>query len=586
MTDATAPRQAGPRGRPRRSGTRRVRRRSLEGDRTVRYCLGPGLLRAVRGATVNVERHVPELNALNVYPVPDGDTGVNMIATMRAALAEVETIPRGRASLSELAAAIAFGSLMGARGNSGVILSQVFRGMAESIAGKRRADARDLAEALMAGTRSAYSAVARPVEGTILTVAREAAHAAAEAADRGEPLGTVLAIATDAARRAVARTPEQLDVLRDAGVVDAGGQGLYRALEGALATIAIAGAQRPEPGGAEPADERGPELSFPEAPDGAWGYETVFLVRGRQPLELETIRRRLEEIGGSVLVAGDQSMIKVHVHNDRPDEVIAFGLSLGSLSQVSIQDLDEQTREVRDAREARDSGKAHETRTAAEPAPLAVVAIAAGEGLAEVFASFGIAEVLRTPRTGNPSTGEILEALRRIEAPAVIILPNDANVVLAAEQAALACPDKEVVVVPTRSAPEGFAALLAMDRAVGARANLGPMLAAARDVQTLLVGVAERASRFAGRTARRGQFVVLHADEGLIEAADDPVSAIGEALGRLGPGFELLTLYLGEGATAEEAQEIARAVAERRPGTEVEILPGGQPHYRYLVSAE
>jgi len=566
---------------------------------------------------VNVERHVPELNALNVYPVPDGDTGINMIATMRAALAEADTIPPGRASLSELAAAISFGALMGARGNSGVILSQVLRGMAESVAGKRRADARDLAEALMAGTRTAYSAVARPVEGTILTVAREAARAAAEAADRGEPLGTVLAVATDAARLAVERTPEQLDVLREAGVGDAGGQGLYRALGGALRAMseetegrrdmpalerpALAALERPAPAAPNV------PLHVAEAEEGTWGYETVFLLHGREPLEPEAIIRRLEEIGGSVLVAGDDRMVKVHVHNERPDEVIAFGLALGSLSQVAIQNLDEQTREAREARDPSRGREVHETRSAAlasamigpdgsspsRPAragaktpPLAVVAIAAGEGLAEVFASFGIAEVLRSPRAGNPSTSEILEALRRIEAPAVIVLPNDPNVVLAAEQAARACPDKEVVVVPTRSAPEGFAALLAMDPAVGARANLGPMLAAARDVQTLLVGMAERPSRFGGRTVRPGQFVVLGPDDSLIEAADDPATAIGEAIGRLEPGFELLTLYLGDGATTEEAQEIARTVAERRPGTEVEILAGGQPHYRYLISAE
>ncbi len=530
----------------------------------------------MRGATVNVERYVPELNALNVYPVPDGDTGINMIATMRAALAEVETIPPGRASLSELAAAISFGALMGARGNSGVILSQVLRGMAESVAGKRRADGRDLAEALMAGTRTAYSAVARPVEGTILTVVREAANAAAEAAERGEPLGSVLAVATDAARQAVERTPEQLDVLRVAGVVDAGGQGLYRALEGALRAMSEEAAVWSESPLSELLAPPAIPLHLPEAEEGTWGYETVFILRGHDQLEPETIRRRLEEIGGSVLVAGDQRLVKVHVHNERPDEVIALGLALGSLSQVSIQNLDEQTRE---AHGPRDPG-------AAGTPSLAVVAIAAGEGLAEVFASFGIAQVLRTPRARNPSTGEILEALRRIEAPEVIILPNDANVVLAAEQAARACPDKEVVVVPTRSAPEGFAALLAMDLGVGARANLGPMLAAAREVQTLFVGMAERPSRFAGRMVRPGQFVVVRPDAGLIEAADDPVTAIGEAIGRLEQGFELLTLYLGDGATTEEAQEIARVVAERRPGTEVEILPGGQPHYRYLVSAE
>lgn len=570
-------------------------------DATVRHCRGPGLLRAVRGATANVERHVPELNALNVYPVPDGDTGINMIATLRAALAEVEAIPAARATLSELAAAISFGALMGARGNSGVILSQVFRGMAESAAGKRRADGRDLAEALMAGTRTAYSAVARPVEGTILTVVREAAQAAHEAAERGEPLGVVLVAATDAARRAVERTPEQLDVLREAGVVDAGGQGFYRALEGALralgeeaAHLDLVTATRPSAG--EPAAlfaaPRQVPSALPEAEAGGWGYETVFLLQGREGLDPESIRQRLEEIGESVLVAGDARMVKVHIHNERPDEVLALGLSLGSLSQVAVQNLDEQAREMRETHAAMalpgglplpsPQAPAVPTGTAA----LAVVAVAAGAGLAEVFRSFGVAEVIAAPRAGNPSTGEILEAIRRVEGSAVIVLPNDPNVVLAAEQAARACPEKEAVVVPTRSAPEGFAALLAMDARAGARANLGPMLAAAREVQTLLVAMADRSSRFGDRTIRPGQFVVLRPDEGLAAVADDPVTAIAEAVEELEPRYELLTLYPGDGAPPGEADEVARLVSERRAGTEVEIVAGGQPHYRYLISAE
>ena len=620
MTDATAPRQARPRGTARRSSPGRSRPRRARSHRTQRYCMGPGLVRAMRGATANVERYVPELNALNVYPVPDGDTGINMIATMRAALAEVEAIPAGSASLSELAAAISFGALMGARGNSGVILSQVFRGMADTLAGKRRADGRDLAAALTAGTETAYSAVARPVEGTILTVAREAASAATVAAERGEPLETVLAIATDAARQAVERTPEQLDVLREAGVVDAGGQGLYRALEGALATLALtagdlalADAGRPFPGepmpepsaaggmvglpaaageevGKAAAGRPGGASEPPQAKravaaeravvgrpggdvlDGTWGYETVYLLHGREPLDTERIRRQLEEIGESVLVAGDERLLKVHVHNDRPDEVIALGLALGSLSQVTVQNLDDQTRE-------QEAG-APVTRL------VAVLAVAAGEGLARVFESFGVERIVLAPRAGKSSTGELVQALRGIDAPAVIVLPNDPDVVLAAERAAGEFPDKEIVVVPTRSAPEGFAALLAMDAAPGARHNLVPMLAAAREVRTLQVAAADRRSHLGGRTIEPGQFVVLGPDEGVLHVADDPVGAIIGAVAGLDPGFELLTLYLGEGASAGEAEEIVRVIGARRPGTEIEILPGGQPHYRYLISVE
>jgi hypothetical protein len=617
MTDVTAPCRA--QRRTAAKGSRRGRAtRGRATHRSIRYCLGPGLMRAVRGATANVERHVPELNALNVYPVPDGDTGVNMIATMRAALAEAERLAPEQASLHRLAEAIAFGALMGARGNSGVILSQVFRGMAESVAGKGRADARDLADALAAGTRTAYAALARPVEGTILTVVREAAAAAQVAADDGASLGEALAIATEAARRAVARTPEQLDVLREAGVVDAGGQGLFRALEGALEAMSpvvrepvrhAVGAKRRERGGAERAGAEDRDgavepgagaptvapTTMPNAPEGTWGYETVFLIHGRGALEPEAIRDRFEAIGESVLVAGDRRMVKVHVHNQRPDEVIAVGLSLGVLSQVTVQNLDEQTGEAR--RHWEDGGVA-----AADPPPvapagdapaastpaarLAVVAVAGGPGLAEVFASFGVDEILPSPRVGNPSTGEIVEALQRIDATGILVLPNDPNVVLAAEQAASATPGKEVVVVPTRSAPEGFAALLAMDHGASAGENLGPMLAAARDVRTLLVARADRDSRLGGRDIAAGQYIALRPGEGLVAVADDAVSAIDSAVAGLDDGFELLTFYIGEGGSAEEAGEAIRRIVERRPGTEAEVLPGGQPHYPYLISAE
>jgi DAK2 domain fusion protein YloV len=549
----------------------------------------------VRGATANVERHVPELNALNVYPVPDGDTGINMIATMRAALAEVEALPPERISLGDLASAVAFGALMGARGNSGVILSQVFRGMADSVAGKHHADARDLADALKAGTETAYGAVARPVEGTILSVVRAAAEAAEAAAERGDSLDAALLAATQAARDAVTRTPEQLDVLRAAGVVDAGGQGLLRALEGALATIGssedvalVADVAR---AGETELDVGAPHAEPARTGAGAWGYETVYLLRGRDDLDLDAIRTQLASMGESVLVAGDERIVKVHVHNAHPDQVIAYGLTLGSLTQIAIQDLDEQTHEVAAAKTPSPSSAAADQPrgprpVASETRPVGVVAVAAGPGLAEIFASFGVEEIIPVPRSGNPSTGEILAAVSRVPSEAVVILPNDPNVVLAAEQAARAVRSKQVVVVPTRSAPEGYAALLAMDQSVPAQANLAPMLAAARDVQTLLVAVADRSSRLAERHITPGQVVVLRPGADLAAVADDAVTAIVEAVSTLDDGFELLTFYVGEGGTEAEARAAIERIGERRPGTEAEVLPGGQPHYRYLISAE
>lgn len=575
-------------------------------ERVLRYCLAPGLLRAVRGATANVERHVAELNALNVYPVPDGDTGINMMATMRAALAEAETLPAERATLADVAAAASFGALMGARGNSGVILSQVLRGMAESAAGHRRADARLFAEALEAGTRTAYAAVARPVEGTILTVVRQAARAATEAAERGEPLGAVLAIAAEAANEAVARTPEQLDVLRHAGVVDAGGQGLFRALEGAVDAMVE------EPVRARVLAERGAgaealpvrsatglvphaqaPATLPVAGHGGWGYETMFVLKGRDRLDVAAMRRHLEKVGESVLVAGDEQAVKVHVHNDRPDEIIAYGLSLGTLGNVVVENLDDQTERMRSAHtpaaEAPKGERTPANRASARVTAtrlVGVVAVASGDGTADIFRSFGVEGIVPAPWEGNPSTGQILAVIDTLEAETVVVLPNDPNVVLAAEQAARSADGRQVAVVPTRSAPEGFAALLVLDQSAGAEANVAPMLAAAREVQTLLVWRADRAARYGQRRIDAGQVAVARTDRSLVAVGRDAAEAIAEAVDGIDPGFELLTLYLGEGAGEAEAEEIARVVGERRPGTEVEIVAGGQPHYRYIVSAE
>jgi hypothetical protein len=376
-------------------------------------------------------------------------------------------------------------------------------------------------------------------------------------------------------------------------VVDAGGQGLLRALEGALAALDVAEIQAPD-AEAPTASTSGPPTVAPvaqrEAPDGTWGYETVFLIHARDPLDPGAVRDGFAAIGESVLVAGDERMVKVHIHNQRPDEAIALGLSLGVLSQLTIQNLDEQTSEAHHQYEdaARPDGGASGggPQSGQGARSLAVVAIAHGPGLAKVFESFGVDEILPSPLVGNPSTGEIVEALRRLDAAGIVILPNDPNVVLAAEQAARAIPDRDIVVVPTRSAPEGFAALLAMDREAGPRENLAPMLAAARDVQTLLVARADRDSRLGGHDIAAGQYVVLRPGEGLGSVADDPVTAVDEAVARLDDGFELLTFYIGDGGSEEEAGEAIRRIVERRPGTEAEVLPGGQPHYRYLISVE
>ncbi len=322
-----------------------------------RACDGAGLLDAFRAAVANLEAHVDEINALNVYPVPDGDTGSNMAATVRAALEEAESVAGEPAD--RIAAAISFGALMGARGNSGVITSQIFRGMAEGLGGKRRFNGLDLAHALSEGARTAYGAVAKPVEGTILTVIRESAEAAVIAAERDNDIETVLAATLDAAEKSVARTPTLLAILREAGVVDSGGQGLYRLFQGALLhlvgkTPAGAARERVHAGAGVKAS------TLVAHADEGFGYETMYLLQpnGAGRLDVDAIRDHLESIGESVLVAGDARALKIHVHNERPDLIVGYGLSVGALSRISIENLDNQARDVRETKAAAFTGAA------------------------------------------------------------------------------------------------------------------------------------------------------------------------------------------------------------------------------------
>jgi len=573
-----------------------------------RACNGAGLLGAFRAAVANLEANVDEINALNVFPVPDGDTGSNMLATVRAALAEAETLGED-ATAERVAAAAAFGALMGARGNSGVITSQILRGIAEGLAGKAHFNTLDLANALDLGTKAAYGAVAKPVEGTILTVIREASAAAVATAEREPDLVAVLKATVIAADKAVAKTPSLLQILKDAGVVDSGGQGLLRLFEGAERFVEGRAADRLS---ALPRDAVGltparPSRSLPVAArresvgegDGAFGFETMFLARALpgRPLDVEAIRTRIGSIGECVLVAGDAMAVKVHVHNDRPDLVLGYAIGLGTLSMISVENLDQQASDVRETKAAAfatgvgTAAESHEGNgtgpalDAGELADLAVVAVAAGEGLAAIFRDFGVSRVVLGGQTANPSTGELLEAVRSVHAREVLVLPNNPNVVLAARQVA-ALADRPVSVVATRNAAEGLAALLALDPTKNAADNATEMTAAGRAIQSLSVTEAVRDATIGGRKVKKGQTIALDPDDGLVAVDDDPTAAVLAAIRLLKPGFELITLYYGEGADLAGTERLARKIHELATGVEVEVVHGGQPHYRYLVSAE
>jgi DAK2 domain fusion protein YloV len=573
---------------------------------TRRSCDGKGLLDAFRAAVANLEAHVDEVNGLNVYPVPDGDTGSNMYATVRAALDEAEAVEGQPAD--RVAAAISFGALMGARGNSGVITSQIFRGMAEALGGKKRFNGLDLAHALTEGARTAYGAVAKPVEGTILTVIRESAAGAVEAAEHDDDIETVLGATLDAAEKAVAKTPSLLAILREAGVVDSGGQGLYRLFQGAL--LHLTG--RTPVGAAARRRAQGPKASTLVAhADEGFGYETMFLLRarGHEPLDVDAIRDHLESVGESVLVAGDSRAIKVHVHNERPDLIIGYGLELGDLSRITVENLDNQARDVRETRAAEFTGSAPPppteasiARAHASPPPagsadrngngpsadlpsLAILAVTAGDGLSAIFRDFGVASVVEGGQASNPSTGELLEAVGKVRAREVLLLPNNPNVVLAARQVA-SMSERPVHVVPTRNAAEGFAALLALDPGMDGAANVGPMTAAGRAIQSVVVTEAVRDATIGGKKVKRGQTIALDPDDGLVAVDNDTEKAVVKAMTALSPGYELVTLFYGDGADLAEAETMARRIGTVVLGVEIEVRHGGQPYYRYLISAE
>lgn len=562
-------------------------------------CDGAGLLAAVRAAVANLEVHVDEINALNVFPVPDGDTGSNMAATCREMLAYV----RDDTSVEMVVERMREGALFGARGNSGVILSQVVRGLAEGFAGKRRFNGLDLAHALTLASTAAYGAVPRPVEGTMLTVIREASAVAVETAERSNDLEAVLGAATHAAARALEKTPSLLAVLREAGVVDSGGAGLLRLLEGALAHL------RGEV--AVPAPVRAPRIPSPVPAEfvhleTGHGYETVYLIHPfpGQMLDLDRIRAYLVRTGESVNVAGDPKAAKIHVHNGRPDLVLRQALQVGRIVNATIMDLDHQTAEVRDAHESRaatrsappaGAGPSAELTeaTAVHPrVPLGIVAVAAGDGLAEALASFGAADerlhvsIVLGGQAENPSAGQILAAILASPGEEVVVLPNNPNVKLAAGQAA-EMADRPVRVVPTRNAAEGIAALLEVDPAAGASANAEPMLTAARSIQTFVVTEAVRDAVVSGRKVRKGQTMALDPDDGLLAADKDQGRAVVAGIAALEGGFSLVTLWYGDGADLAAAERMARLVQEAWPAVEeVEVRHGGQPHYRYLVSVE
>ncbi|MHB1295660.1 MAG: DAK2 domain-containing protein [Anaerolineae bacterium] len=542
-------------------------------------CDGDHLLRVLRAGGAWLEKHVPAVNALNVFPVPDGDTGTNMSLTIRAALQEAGA--QSYTSVSELARTVAHGALMGARGNSGVILSQILRGFARAMDSKTVMTPLDLAEGLREGAATAYKGVMKPVEGTILTVVRECAEVAMRVGSSGGTLEEVLESTVREARASVARTPNLLPVLAQAGVVDAGGQGLLVILEGTLRYV------RGDVDAEEPAAEG--QMAEAHAPEeGEYNYDTQFILKGKN-LDVDHIRELVAAEGDSVLVVGDSETIKVHVHSDQPGRVLEIGVSYGQITNVIIENMQLQYEEFVAARGASVPNlltPAHAVAPPPEPSgDIGVIAVASGDGLGRVFESLGVSAVVPGGQTMNPSTQDLLQAIERCISPKVILLPNNSNIILAANQAKELAA-KEVVVLPTKTVPQGIAALLAFNYDAELEANVDAMREASRHVQTGEVTRAVRTVKVNGLSIEEGQIIGLLNDD-LNTVGEDVTSVTLELLDRMhADDYEIITIYYGEGVSQQDAEELARQCGERYPGLEFEVLDGGQAHYYYIISAE
>ncbi len=546
-----------------------------------------------------LDSHHDIVNALNVFPVPDGDTGTNMLLTMKSALQEINS--NQATSVGEVARAAAHGALMGARGNSGVILSQILRGIARSLDDQPTLTGPRFAAALAEGSRIAYKGVNRPVEGTILTVVREAAEAAERAAEADPDLRHVLSRTVYAADVAVANTPRLLPVLAQAGKVDSGGKGLffilegmYRALHGAEGEAPAPQARvRPSPMEAVPAAPH-PSKGRRSIPELVYGFDVQFLLEAPQ-LDVKAIRSQITAIGDCPLVEGDEHLVKVHVHVPNPGVPLAYAIGLGFVTDVVVENMDDmhipEMRPGYDPVPPRFETAPGQPPVAPEPAFTAidgpgVVVVAPGPGLADVFRSLGAHIVVPGGQTMNPSTQDLYEPIRKLPTDQVIILPNNGNIVMAAQQAQALAEDKQVVVIPSKSAPQGISALLALNPHADLNRNVQAMTAALGHVMTGEVTIAVHDAHFDDIEVHVGDIIGLLNDQ-LTAKGPDSASVVKELLGQMGAtDLEIITLYYGQPTSAAEAESLHAELSVLFGAQEIEIVNGGQPFYHYIISAE
>ena len=531
----------------------------------------------------NLAKNAEKINALNVFPVPDGDTGTNMNLSMSSGAKE--TAANVVENIGELGKSFSKGLLMGARGNSGVILSQLFRGMSQYIADKKEVNAKEFAEAIQNGVSIAYKAIIKPVEGTILTVAREAAEAGLKAAENTTSVVEVMEAIYAEAQASLKRTPELLPILKEVGVVDSGGQGLVCVYQGFVAALKgekIEGLEAVETNLVDMQFEDDHDMDFMNPEDIVYGFCTEFTVRldkEKKEFNEDKFREDMSKFGDSLLVISDSEFVKIHVHTETPGDVFNYGQQYGELIKIKSDNMREQHREVLRKQEAK------QTTAPKELKEQAMISISMGAGLSKVLTSMGVDYIVEGGQTMNPSTEDIMKAIKEVNAKNIFIFPNNKNIQLAAKQAA-ELAEENVFVVESKTAPQGLAAVMVYNPQAAAEENFANMQEVLSTVSTLEVTYAVRDTNIEGVEIKKDEFMGIR--NGKIVVSNLSLNTVLEELleKSLDEDSEIVTLYLGEESTEEYTDFLEQLIEEKYPDVEVELIESGQPVYPYIIGVE
>ena len=531
----------------------------------------------------NLAKNAEKINALNVFPVPDGDTGTNMNLSMSSGAKE--TAANVVENIGELGKSFSKGLLMGARGNSGVILSQLFRGMSQYIADKKEVNAKEFAEAIQNGVSIAYKAIIKPVEGTILTVAREAAEAGIKAAEKTTSVVEVMEAIYTEAQASLKRTPELLPILKEVGVVDSGGQGLVCVYQGFVAALKgekIEGLEAVETNLVDMQFEDDHDMDFMNPEDIVYGFCTEFTVRldkEKKEFNEDKFREDMSKFGDSLLVISDSEFVKIHVHTETPGDVFNYGQQYGELIKIKSDNMREQHREVLRKQEAKQATAPKELKEQA------MISISMGAGLSKVLTSMGVDYIVEGGQTMNPSTEDIVKAIKEVNAKNIFIFPNNKNIQLAAKQAA-ELAEENVFVVESKTAPQGLAAVMVFNPQAAAEENFANMQEVLSTVSTLEVTHAVRDTNIEGVEIKKDEFMGIR--NGKIVVSNLSLNTVLEELleKSLDEDSEIVTLYLGEESTEEYTDFLEQLIEEKYPDVEVELIESGQPVYPYIIGVE